>query len=96
MDTQTIKNTCEQIRKELNKGKDRQTILKHFSDFHRQYPKLFDACLNHDFPLEYLDYMLEMKNQLSESSLSIDEADKLVYNKLQEKYVLPVMPPTKQ
>lgn len=64
MESQTIKTVCHEIRKESLKGTDRQNILQKFSEFQRCYPKLFEACLNNEFQLDHLEYMLNMKNQL--------------------------------
>jgi hypothetical protein len=98
METDIIKTTCIEIKEKVADGQSREVIQEVYADFAEKYPKLFEACLNPDFPLDFLEYMLQMKHVVTSSNMSIDDADKVVYGKLQEKYVTPFIPnhPTKK
>lgn len=93
MDAQCIKNTCLEIRmSSLKQTNKRAYFESQNAKFVEDYPKLFEACLNDDFPLlQNLDYMLEMMTVLNSEKISVEDADKEVYGKLSDQYVVPVL-----
>ena len=90
MNTETIRQTIFDIRAEAS-GK-RSTIknmrTKWFS-FYESNPKLFDAAVDISFPLTFIDLMLEEIDKLNANAVSMEQADKNVYERLRGIYVDP-------
>lgn len=74
---------------------DREPYFRNkFPSFTEQYPRLFLCAIDPQFPLfdgEFLKNMMEMQTKLSNESVSVDEADKEIYDELRLKYVDPVL-----
>jgi hypothetical protein len=62
-----------------------------YPQFAEDYPKLFKAVLDPNFPLSYLDMMLAQLEQLRSNSVTLDDADNNIYTKLREDYVEPLL-----
>lgn len=67
-----------------------------YPQFKVDYPRLFTCALDKHFPLQYLDFMFDMKKELETQNISLSNADKIVYEKLQEQYVTPFITPQAQ
>jgi len=91
MDNSDIKNICIQIKEDAYQLTDKELKNKYHT-FHQQYPSLFKACLNKDNSLEFLDYMLQMKEKVyNDKSISLDDADKEVYETVNAKFIYPFL-----
>jgi hypothetical protein len=92
MDTKHIKNIVKDIRATSDTLEEKtRTFTAKYPDFVEKYPKLFAAALNPDFPLQYFDMMIQQLDQLNNRTTTIDDADKVIYGKLREDYVEPLM-----
>ena len=90
MDTQEIKRIVLEIRRSRIPNKE-MYFRKQYPKFVEDFPKLFLAALNKDFPLTYLDIMLNQINTLTKDEASLDAADKVVYAQLRKDYVEPIV-----
>lgn len=61
-----------------------------YPDFRREYPRLFACACDSEFNLEFLDFMLEKKQQLDQTH-DVDASDKEVYGVLNDKYINPLL-----
>jgi hypothetical protein len=76
---------------------DKNAYFRHkYPNFAKTHPRLFDAALDPAFDLTYLDMMLNYRDDIKKSNLNIDEADQVIYGKLREHYVDPLMPANSQ
>lgn len=73
------------------KDKDK-TFRKKYYDFSEKYPALFDMACRPDFDIHKLNYMLQLREQISNNHTNIDEASKKVGQALFDEYVKPVLP----
>ena len=92
--TTEIKYIMHEIRKSVNfstASEKRQFFLNKYNDFALQLPKLFEGALNDQFPLNYLDFMLEQLELLKTNKVDIDKADEVVIGKLRAQYLDPVL-----
>jgi hypothetical protein len=69
----------------------RKFFKEKYPEFVKSHPKFFEAILDPSFPLQYLDFMLEQKEKLDKNQASVEEIDKIVYDKLNDHYVNPVI-----
>lgn len=89
MKTSKIREICHEInRSGLSTDLKRETFKTKYSEFAMDHPSLFEACLNPTFDLEMLEFMLCKRDEI-ENGLEIEQADKTVYDKLSETYILP-------
>jgi hypothetical protein len=89
-----IKGICATIRaSHLPRAAKERHFRQSHADFVEAYPRLFEACMDPRFPLDMLEYMLDKRDELKDDSVSLEDADKTVYGKLSERYVLPTLPP---
>ena len=84
-----IRETVYEIRSEYKKGKE--YLKNKHNEFWAKYPKLFDAAMNPEFDLQFLEMMLIKSDQLKNSQVTLDDADKEVYDVLRNKYVTPLV-----
>lgn len=90
MDSTKILNIVNEIRS--SNRPDKHAYFKgKYLNFWDKYPKLFEAAVDPNFPLTYLHMMLDQRDRLNNSQLSVEEADKEIYDKLREDYVTPVI-----
>jgi len=88
MGTQKIKSIVEDIRASTDERTVKDKVFRaKYPVFVEQLPKLYEAALNPDFPLTYLDFMLKQLEMLSENKSTLDSADKVVYDQLNEGFV---------
>lgn len=93
METQKIKSIVEEIRASTDERKVKDQVFRaKYPVFIEQLPKLYEAALNPDFPLTYLDFMLKQLDMLSTSKATLDSADKVVYDQLNEGFVNKLVP----
>jgi hypothetical protein len=59
--------------------------------FFQEYPVLFNKSIDQTFDLVYLDRMLEMMDKLNSKLVSLDDADKDIYDELRNDFVTPVI-----
>lgn len=62
-----------------------------YPEFVRDCPKLFEATVNNEFPLTFLDMMIQQINNLDNSTTNKEEADGEIFKVLNEKYVDPLV-----
>lgn len=65
-----------------------------YPEFTEKYPRLFLCAIDPSFPLfegSFLKNMLAMKDKLIEDTVSVDGADKEIYDELRATYVDPVI-----
>lgn len=91
-----IKSIVMEIRNaQMSHTQKKALFEKKYSEFAERYPKLFSYALDNTFDLKYLDFMLaQLKNLESKTNITeevVKEADKIVYEKLSEDYVDPVI-----
>lgn len=92
MKSPEIMSIIEEIRTAPGTETNKRTLFKkRYGDFAESFPKLFEAALNKEFPLTYLKFMLEEKDKLESKHMTVDEADKVVYDRLREHYIDPVV-----
>ncbi len=90
----SIKGICAAIRaSHLPRAAKERHFRQAQPAFVEAYPRLFQACMDPRFPLDMLDYMLDKRDELKEDEVTLEDADKTVYGKLSERYVLPTLPP---
>jgi len=73
--------------------KRKNKFKKRFPKFFEGMPQLFEAGLNKDFDLKYLDYMLQMSDKVESQKMNTMQAYKTVYETLRKDYIDPVVPP---
>jgi len=86
--------TVKQIRQMIIDGIPEHHVRYKFRDFAKAMPHLFNAAINKEFDLKYLDMMLEQMSVVQKSGNTdeaFDEADKVVIGKLRETYVDPLI-----
>lgn len=71
--------------------KKEEHFSKKYLSFKQSYPTLYSACMDPSFKLDYLAFMLRQKAELDHGKLDVDSADKVVYDRLRERYVDPVV-----
>lgn len=92
-DTEFIQETVNKIREAcLDDKYDPQIIKKKYFEFFEKYPKLFAAAVDTSFNMTHLLDMLHMAQKLKEKEIGVDDADKIIYGKLQEEYITPFLP----
>jgi len=66
-----------------------------YSEFATKFPRLFDAACKSSFQMQYLDFMLSQRDKLYSNTTfdktTVESADKIVYDKLREDFVDPVI-----
>lgn len=89
-----IKEIVHEIRNDTTRTYQQkgQYYREKYHSFAYDLPKLFDAALRDDFPLNYLDFMLQQIDLLKVKKTNIDSADEVVISKLKEQYVDPLFP----
>lgn len=70
---------------------DKEALSHKYSEFKIKFPSLFEAAMKPDFPLQYLDMMLQERTNILTEKQTVDETDKLVYDKLRERYINPLL-----
>lgn len=61
----------------------------HFPEFKAQYPFLFDMACAPDFDMERFTYMMNLREQVSKQSRTLEDASKEIGQKLFNEYVKP-------
>jgi hypothetical protein len=90
-----VKAIVDEIRNSPGDVEIKEEYFKNkYPQFAEDYPKLFKAVLDPNFPLSYLDMMLAQLVHLRNNSVSLDDADNSIYTKLREDYVEPLLKPT--
>jgi len=84
---ENIKDKIVVIRNMKINGYTEKSIIKSNIDFFEKYPVLCRMAMDPSFDMKYLDYMLEMKNKVTQDNL--EEMDKTVYNTLMKDYMPP-------
>jgi hypothetical protein len=69
----------------------RAAFAAQYPEFLKSHPKLFEACLDPAFKLQYLQYMLDKKQSVEEGRATLDQADEEVYERLKQRYVYPLV-----
>ena len=90
LSNEEIKSIIEAIRFCRHENK-REYCSRKYADFKAAFPRLFDAAINDDFSLEFLDMMLAQRKVLLEKKQSVEASDKFVYDKLRERYITPLI-----
>lgn len=94
MNSQEIKKIVGDIRAvSLFGEKTPHQIKSRYLEFYETFPKLFDAAMDKDFPMTYLNMMLVQLDQLKNGA-TVDAVDTVVYGQLREKYIDPFFPNT--
>ncbi len=65
--------------------------IEKYKEFYEKYPKLFQAAIDHKFDLLFLDLMVARSTMVNNNSMSLDNADKEIYDVLRENYITPVL-----
>ena len=78
----------------MSTDKKNQFYSGKYHDFKMTFPKLYEAALNPSFPLEFFDMMLKQRDNLRDKVNTVDDADRIVYDTLREKYVTPIISTT--
>lgn len=88
MDNTLVKSIINEIREYDASEEEKAKIFKaKYPNFATKLPKLFVAACDSTFDLKYLDYMLKMADKLKENQMQVDEADKIVYDRLQSQFI---------
>lgn len=91
-DPVSVKAIVEEIRSAPGDASIKKEYFNNkYPQFAEDYPKLFKAVLDPDFPLVYLDMMLAQLEQLRNKNVSLDDADNSIYKRLREDYVEPLI-----
>jgi hypothetical protein len=89
MNSSEIRHICHKI---INWNdspeKIRKQISSEYPEFCIQFPTLLEACLQSSFDETMLEFMLQKRDEVM-GGLDIKHADKTVYDKLSEKYIIP-------
>jgi hypothetical protein len=95
MKPEDIKSTILEIREAVTSQPtlNIHTLRDKYMYFFEEFPKLFGAAADANFPLTFIDPMLKALGDLDSKKLDLDAADKLVYGQLKNKYVDPFFPP---
>ena len=80
--------TVKEIRKLIETMNPEEIRLK-YSDFYKSYPTLFNSCIQRDFDMDMLQYICKCNNSIDENN--INEIDKAVVDKLNKKYIEPLI-----
>lgn len=94
MDAATIRSIVDEIRGDSSRSGDvkRNYYKGKYFQFVNDMPKLFEASLNPDFPInKYLDLMLAQYTKLTTQDSTVDDADQIVYGQLRSDYVDPLV-----
>lgn len=91
MDTETIHAIVTDIRTSQVQGDKKVYFQGKYPRFVDDYPKLFQAALNPQFPLQFLDMMLQQLNMLDSKKTTLEQADEIVYGELRSVYVEPTI-----
>lgn len=87
-----VKAIVEEIRNAPGDPSIKEGYYKNkYPQFVEDYPKLFKAVLDPEFPLIYLDMMLAQLEQLRNKNVTLDDADNNIYKRLREDYVEPLI-----
>ena len=87
MDVKDIRSTVIEIRKRIDGGSEKEALKNEHVEFFVKYPKLFDVSCNKDFPLQHLEFMLDMTKSISDKTLDEDKANENVFNRLKDDYL---------
>ena len=92
MQSNDINAIVKNIRSDAASKKYNEIQMKEkYINFRDNYPKLFEAAADTTFPLTFLDQMMFQLNALNNKKIALDDADKIVYGSLRERYIDPVM-----
>lgn len=85
MESINIKDKIDELRNLKRIGYSESYIKKHNTEFYERYPIIFKMALDLSFDFKHIDYMLEMKDKVTQNNLN--EMDKEVYDVLQKEYI---------
>jgi hypothetical protein len=89
MTPEEIKLYVQMLRNSSHNPDNIMSLKSTHREFFEQYPTLFDKAIDPDFPLKYLDWMIEMSKNIDATSSKEDvaEVDKVVYDELRKDYI---------
>lgn len=92
METTRIKEIVDEIRTLSMTGQGADNFFREkYPMFVELYPKLYKAALDPNFPLKYLDFMLQQVDLLKNNASTIEGADKIIYDHLNDAFIKPVV-----
>lgn len=99
--TENVRQIIGSIRSSgLPENKKRKHFRAKYPNFAESMPKLFDMSVKDNLTPEhelYLNMMLNMSEKLvDKKEIDVIEADKLIYGRLREDYIDPIVKPDKQ
>lgn len=92
MEPEKIKSMVNEIRSCVDNGEKDEVIKNRYLAFWQQYPKVYNAAVNRDFPLTFLSAMLIQLDKLNKKEIDLDGADSNVYGDLRKTYIDPYFP----
>lgn len=93
-ESQEIRNIVNDIRNSAHQMEEsnREFVFRaKYPEFAEALPKLFLAAINNDFPLTYLEFMLQHFDKLVRKDIDINAADETVIGRLRTDYVEPII-----
>lgn len=99
MSSDDIRSIVLEISCAAGNPKDKQqTFQKRHPEFAERYPALFEMACHPNFDMSKLQYMLNLRDQITQKERTVEDASKEVGQTLFNEYVHPIvsnMPPTK-
>jgi hypothetical protein len=62
-----------------------------YEEFYKECPKLFDAAMDQEFPLTYLNMMIEQIVMLNKKKTNTDSANETIFKALNDEYIEPLV-----
>lgn len=78
----------------IPKGSRESHFREKYPEFTEKYPRLFLCAIDPSFPLfdgHFLKNMMAMKDMLIQDTVTVDAADKIIYDELRATYIDPVI-----
>lgn len=85
-----ILQKAKEMKKFISAGCDLNSVMENFEDFKQRCPKLFEMVLeNKGNYMEELENMVSKAGLVSDGTLSLGDATKVIKNKYDNKYIYP-------
>jgi len=89
MDPEEIKIYVQMLRNCSHNANNIETLKTTHRVFYEKYPTLFEKAIDTEFPLKYLDWMIEKSKNVDSNSSEdhIKKCDQEVYDQLRKDYI---------